>query len=203
LFQALRQVADVIAFDQRGTGLSARLPDCSRSWELPLDRAVGLREAERVIEETARFCAAEWRAAGIDLDGYNTEQSADDLEALREALGVPRITLWAISYGTHLTFATLRRHPGSIERVIVAGTEGPDQTLKLPSDQQALLETLAERIAADPATAEMFPSFLDDVRLSLERLERQPEKTFSLTRWAAVNFGRMSRSRGRTRKLLR
>lgn len=182
LFQAMRSVADVIAFDQRGTGLSELLPACSRGWKAPLDQPMTRESLGAVVEEAARFCAREWRDQGIDLDGYNTEQSADDLESLRLALGVPKITLWSISYGTHLAFATVKRHPDSIDRLILAGTEGPDQTLKLPSDQQALLEALAERIAADPETAEMFPSFLDDVRVVLERLGRQPEKTYVFVR---------------------
>lgn len=177
LFQALRAVADVIAFDQRGTGLSERLPACSRGWEVPLDQPITREGLEGVIEEVAAFCAREWREKGIDIDGYNTEQSADDLESLRLALGVPKISLWSISYGTHLAFATIKRHPDSIDRVILAGTEGPDQTLKLPSDQQALLEILAKRVAADSETAEMFPSFLADVRSVLDRLGRRPERS--------------------------
>ena len=175
-------MADVIAFDQRGTGLSERLPACSRGWEVPLGQPVSREGLERVIEEVATFCAREWLKKGIDLDGYNTEQSADDLESLRMALGVPKISLWSISYGTHLAFATIKRHPDSIDRVILAGTEGPDQTLKLPSDQQSLLEVLADRVAANPETAEMFPSFLDDVRTVLDRLGRQPERSYVFKR---------------------
>src|SRR5436190_22205334 len=37
-FEALRQVGDVIALDQRGTGLANPRLDCLESWDLPLDR---------------------------------------------------------------------------------------------------------------------------------------------------------------------
>ena len=69
--------------------------------------------------------------------GYTTEQSADDLEDLRRALGVRRIDLWGISYGTHLAFAAMRRHPASIGRVALASAEGMDQTVKLPAHADA------------------------------------------------------------------
>ena len=46
---------------------------------------------------------------GIDLNAYNTSESAEDVELLRRALGADRIVLWAHSYGTHLALAVLRR----------------------------------------------------------------------------------------------
>lgn len=173
LFQELRAVADVIAFDQRGTGESEGPPPCSKGWTLPFGQA-GTRAAyEAAVTEAAEFCAQEWRQAGVDLDAYNTEESADDLEALRQALGVPKISLWSISYGTHLAMSTLRRHPDSIERVILAGPEGPDHTLKLPADSQAQLRRIADRLAAD-GLKEAFPDFLGDVKTVLAQLEKKP-----------------------------
>ena len=169
LFQALRSVADVVAFDQRGTGLSDRLPDCPHRTALPLD--VTSREAYAALyAETARACAAHWRRAGVDLAAYTTEASADDLDALRQALGADRVQLWAISYGTHLALATIRRHPEAVARAVLAGVEGPDHTLKLPSHQQALLEQIdALRRADDPAS-----TFLADVEAVLGRLRAEP-----------------------------
>ena len=42
----------------------------------------------------------------------------------------------------------MRRHPKSIHRAILAGTEGPDHTYKLPSNIQKHLEDLAAVIKA-------------------------------------------------------
>ena len=55
------------------------------------------------------------------LESYTTEESADDLEALRLALGAEKITLWSISYGTHLALSMIRRHPESVHAAILAG----------------------------------------------------------------------------------
>ena len=171
LFQALRSVADVIAFDQRGTGLSDRLPDCPYLAVLPLD-VPGSREAVvAAYTEATQACAAYWNDAGVDLAAYTTEASADDVDALRQALGADQVSLWAISYGTHLALATIRRHPEAVARAVLAGVEGPDHTLKLPSSQQALLERIAALYAAEHPDA---PPFLADVEAVLDRLREAP-----------------------------
>lgn len=168
LFQELRSVADVIAFDQRGTGLSESLPDCPHQTILPLDG--GTRETYAALySETARACAAHWRRLGVDLAAYTTQESADDLDALRQSLGADQISLWAISYGTHLALSAIRRHPDAVARAVLAGVEGPDHTLKLPSHQQALLE----RIDALYRVEHPESSFLADMHAVLADLRRQ------------------------------
>jgi pimeloyl-ACP methyl ester carboxylesterase len=133
IFLALREVADVIALDQRGVGLSNPIPPCTARRKL--DPAEPLTEASlsAYYRETLDRCLGEWRSAGVAVKGYTTEQNADDLEDLRRALGAAKIDLWGISYGTHLAFAAMRRHPKSIGRVALASAEGMDQTVKLPA----------------------------------------------------------------------
>lgn len=142
IFLALRQVADVIAFDQRGTGFSNHIPECAA--EQPIDQGQLLSEASLAAHhrQALDHCLAIWRAAGVAVNGYTTEQSAEDLEDLRRALGARQIDLWGISYGTHLAFAAMRRHPESIRRVALASAEGMDQTVKLPAHVDAALERI-------------------------------------------------------------
>ncbi len=174
LFMAFRDVADVIAFDQRGTGNSQRLPSCPETWSYPLDKP-GEREAMlEAALATARDCAAHWKEQGVDLAAYSTNESADDLEALRQALGASTISLWSISYGTHLALATVKRHPERIDRVIMAGLEGPDHTIKLPSDQQEMLEKIDALVKEDPVMRQKLPDFLGTVEAVLDRLDQEP-----------------------------
>jgi pimeloyl-ACP methyl ester carboxylesterase len=133
IFLALRQVADVIALDQRGVGLSNHIPPCTAERRLEPTAVLSEATLAAYYRETLQSCVVRWRAAGVAVNGYTTEQSAEDLEDLRRALGVRRIDLWGISYGTHLAMATMRRHPGSIGRVALASAEGMDQTVKLPA----------------------------------------------------------------------
>jgi pimeloyl-ACP methyl ester carboxylesterase len=176
LFMALREVADVIAFDQRGTGFSKPNLGCYEQLSLPLDvvpsREAGLTE----LRKAAHGCIEYWRdQQRVDLTGYNTNESADDLEDLRQALGAKQISLWSISYGTHLALATIRRHPQSIQRAILAGTEGPDHTYKLPSNIQKHLEKLAAVVKADPEVGKDIPDLLGLMKSIFDRLDAQPQ----------------------------
>lgn len=176
LFMAFREIADVIAFDQRGTGYSKPNLGCYEQLSAPLDIAPGPEMALKVLRENSKACIEYWRdIQRVDLTAYNTNESADHLEDLRKALGVPKISLWAISYGTHLSFATLRRHPQSISRAILAGTEGPDHTYKLPSNIQKHLEDLAAVIKADPQIGKDIPDFLGLMKSVFDRLDAQPQ----------------------------
>jgi len=176
LFMALREVADVVAFDQRGTGFSKPNLGCYDRLALPLDVAPTREAAIKELRENSRSCISYWRdIQRVDLTGYNTNENADDLDDLRKALGVNQISLWSISYGTHLAFATMRRHPQSIYRAILAGTEGPDHTYKLPGNIQKHLEDLAAVIKADPEIGKEIPDFLGLMKSVFDRLDAQPE----------------------------
>ncbi|MFW6193441.1 MAG: alpha/beta fold hydrolase, partial [Gemmatimonadota bacterium] len=176
LFMALREFGDVIAFDQRGTGMSdgPSPATCPHSRSYPPDRPLERERLRELTLDVARRCGAYWRERGVDLSAYNTRESADDVADLATALDAPRLRLWAISYGTHLALATLRRHPGLVERSILAGVEGPDHTVKLPSYWSEQLDRLEELIANDPEASGEFPDLRDLMRKVLTRLEREP-----------------------------
>ncbi len=175
LFMAFREIADVIALDQRGTGATGGIAlRCFETFGYPSDQPGDEEAMLAAAREAAANCARSIEARGIDISGYNSVESADDLDALRRALGAEKITLWGISYGTHLGLATLKRHGQHIDRVILAGLEGPDQSYKLPSNVQKLMEEIAAIAAADPAIHERIPDLLQALQEILDRLERQP-----------------------------
>ena len=69
-------------------------------------------DAERLLSRDARRCVARWRAAGVAVNGYTTEQSADDIEDLRRALGVRQARPVGASPTARISaMATMRRHP--------------------------------------------------------------------------------------------
>lgn len=167
---ALREFGDVIAYDQRGINRSEPDTRCTEEYVIapgePLDRDKG----GAAMADAVRRCAE--RLKDVDTTALNTRESAADLNDLRIALGADKLILWGISYGTHLSIATLRDHPDAIDRVILAGIEGPDDTYKLPSDQQSLLEEIA-RIAPSP-------DLLASIGRLLRELEARP-KSVTLT----------------------
>ncbi len=166
MFDELRAAGDVILLSQRGTGFSTPRLSCRDTTPVPADI---FRSAERMAEvlgpRTIR-CANELREKGIDLAAYNTDASADDLEDLRKALGATKISLLGFSYGTHLALAAIRRHPDSIDRAILAGTEGPDHSQKYPQTYDLQLARLAH--------LEGKPDLIDAAATVLAKLEQAP-----------------------------
>ena len=170
LFLALREVGDVIALDQRGTGESNPHPSLSQAWAVPLEVPVDEAGLNAAAESAARTAAKAWSAAGVDLGAFTTLESVGDLEALRRALGSPKLSLWGISYGTHLGLAYLRVHPDRVDRAILAGIEGPDDTWKLPSRAEALLARWEALLPVSPKPLRA------RLKALLDELGRQPRK---------------------------
>ncbi len=84
--------------------------------------------------------------------------------------------LWGISYGTHLALAYMRQYPDRVAAVILAGTEGPDHTYKLPANLDRVLLRVDSAMRADPRLRAAVPDFLGELRRSLARLEANPER---------------------------
>jgi len=172
IFMALRAVADVIAFDQRGTGLSSHIPERTASTApLPVLTRDGMTNWFR--EEMQRAWV-DWTQAGVAMTGYNTEQSADDIEDLRQHLGAEQISLWGISYGTHLALSVLKRHPRSVARVALASLEGQDQTVKRPARIDAWLGRVNRLMGEDAAVRAAIPDLPALMRRVHARLEADP-----------------------------
>ena len=174
LFMSLREAADVVVLDQRGTGASRPAIRCDERWSVPLDRPTDRAEMLALALEKSRACADRLRVAGADLDGYNTVESADDVDALRVALGAEKVQLVGASYGTHLGFAVLRRHGDRVGRCVFGGAEGPDHTFKLPSIVERHLRRFGELVGRDPVWGKRLPDFLGTIGDTLVRLERNP-----------------------------
>lgn len=172
LFMALRQAGDVIALSQRGTRGSIPYLTCQDPWVYPLEQALTRETFLQSMLDWARVCSDYWRGLGIDLTAYNTVESADDVEDLRRTLGAEQVSLLGISYGTHLALSVIRRHPTGVHRAVLAGVEGPDQTLKLPSDIQRVLLRLDSLVRADTVASARYPDFIGSVAAVLDSLER-------------------------------
>lgn len=102
---------DMIVFDQRGTGRSGAL-NC-RALELPDDRPIDVR--------TAR-CA---ERLGPARSLYTTRDSVEDLEAVRAALEIEKISLLGVSYGTRVAVAYAMAYPQHVERLVLDSVVDP------------------------------------------------------------------------------
>jgi len=179
LFEAMRAVGDVVLLSQRGTGLSTPRLVCSGGSPAPADVFMSAQRMTEVMAPLLVGCASQWRAQGVDLGAYNTEASADAVEDLRKALGAPKVTLFGFSYGTHLALAVLRRHGTNVDRAILAGTEGPDDSQKYPHTFELQLARLSHLESASPNAPST--TLGDAMRAALARLERTPAQAGRFT----------------------
>lgn len=174
LFMAMREVADVIAFDQRGTGRSNHIPPCQNSTRFPLTEPGSRPIYIEKMKETAKACLSFWKEQGVDIEAYNTYENADDLEDLRIALGAKKINLWGISYGSHLGFTFIKRHEKSIDKVVLTGLEGPDQTIKRPLYNQQFLEYLNLQMQDNPKAKKQYENLIALMQEVFAKLEDNP-----------------------------
>ncbi|RBQ16708.1 alpha/beta hydrolase [Spongiactinospora rosea] len=107
---ALRADHDLLLVDPRGIGRSQR-HDCG----LPADY---LRLSyERQTDEVGR-CG---RRFGAKARAFTSAELADDLDAVREHLGIDRVFPYGLSYGTYLSTIYAARHPGHTQGIVQSG----------------------------------------------------------------------------------
>lgn len=174
LFMAMRQFGDVIALDQRGTGASDDTPVCEPK-SAPSDaKAMTDADYAAAYRAAAVECAMFWKARGVDLHGYTTVESVHDLDALRRHLGAEKISLWGISYGTHLSMAAIKLMDDRLDRVVMASAEGLDQTVKLPAATDAYFDRLQAAVDSDLRAKAAYPDIKALIRRVHQRLDEKP-----------------------------
>lgn len=174
MFMALRDHGDVIALDQRGTGASNILPECTSNQVLPESRRISDAEFIWYHKQALRDCLAFWKADGVDISGYNTVENARDLDALRKHLGAEKVILWGTSYGSHLALAALKEMEDRIEKVVISSAEGLNQTVKMPSRTDAYFDRLQKAINSQPEAQAAYPDIKALIGRVHDRLESDP-----------------------------
>lgn len=169
LFMALREFGDVIALEQRGTGKAKVAPRCISKQTMPLAEKLSEAQVIQLYRNAATECVSFWKNEGVDVLGYTSIQSAMDIDELRQHLNAEKVTLWGISYGSHLALASLKVMPGKIEKLVIASAEGLDQTVKLPKRTDAYFDRLQLAINQQPKAAKAYP----DVKALMQRVHDQ------------------------------
>ena len=167
-------ICDVVTFDQRGC--HGALPDLVNGF--PPDYDLGepmTRESYLAAQRhSAARLGAYWRERGVDLNDYNTVESAHDVDDLRKALGAERINLYGASYGSHLGLMALRLHDERVNRAILCLVEGPDDTHKLPGNVDRHFRHLADLARADANLDGACMDLFGEFATVLDELDRTP-----------------------------
>ncbi|MER6178133.1 alpha/beta hydrolase [Streptosporangium sp. NPDC001681] len=110
-------------------------------------------------QETVTACATRLGPRGRF---FTADQAVTDMNAVRDALGVPKVMFYGISYGTLFAQAYAARHPGSVSGVLLDSivATGQDGYLTGPIRTRADLLDVAcapsracRRLPGDPADA--------------------------------------------------
>jgi pimeloyl-ACP methyl ester carboxylesterase len=173
-YLALREFGDVIALDQRGTGHSEPNLVCPTAFDYAIEREATVDLLTKSYEAFATSCASYWKNKKVDLSAYNTQESAQAVKMLAGAFGTKRFRLFGASYGSHLGIAIVRYHPEVVERAVLGGIEGPDQTIKFPANADAQLSAVSKLIASDPDAGKVLPDFRSTVVALLNQLTARP-----------------------------
>jgi pimeloyl-ACP methyl ester carboxylesterase len=149
---------DLLVFDQRGTGASDPLT-CA---------ALGSSDFSSVGQQLEQ-CALQ---IGTARGAYTTQESVEDIEALRVAAGYEKIVLYGTSYGTKVALEYAERYPEHVEAMVldsVVPTTGPEP-FAIPTFQ-AIGGVLSE-LCSNHACAAITPNPLADVATLAGQLSR-------------------------------
>ncbi|MFD7977161.1 alpha/beta hydrolase [Streptomyces sp. NPDC059071] len=119
---------DVIGFDPRGVGKSEPALNCLPGHFDPVrpDSVPGGADGERAGVERAQAFAKACGEKYADVLPYiDTVSTARDMDAIRAALGAPRLNYLGYSYGTYLGAVYARLHPERVRRMALDSVVNP------------------------------------------------------------------------------
>jgi pimeloyl-ACP methyl ester carboxylesterase len=119
---------NIIGFDPRGVGASVPALHCEpnffsgvRANYVPANAA-----AEQALENRARTYAADCeKRFGWLLPYMTTKDVARDVDSIRSALGQPKISYYAFSYGTYIGEVYATMFPSRVKRMVLDSTVDP------------------------------------------------------------------------------
>ena len=174
IWEPFLELGDMVFLDPRGVGQS----EADLFWKSEEIRSeLFFGDRDTAVAHMVDMCALaseHFRARGIDLSGYNAREMADDIDALREALGYDKVNLMGHSWGTTVGFTTIRRHPDHVARFVAVGAAGPDEIMKLPSQLDRSLARLSAVVAADAEVGEAMPDLFASIERVVSMLETEP-----------------------------
>jgi pimeloyl-ACP methyl ester carboxylesterase len=163
---------DLIVFDQRGAGRSDPI-DCPSL------------DGPAITTGAVTACAIH---LGPRRGLYTSRDTADDIEAIRHTLGLDKVSVFGVSYGTYTALTYARRYPAHVESLVLDSTIAPDG--RDPFERSmfaAIRRVVASLCAGDCRGITHRP--LGDLRRLVARARRHP--------FTAEGFG----GRGRRKRI--
>ena len=178
LDSTLNQFFDIVSWDPRGVGASEPIAcDVGAEAMRELDWGPDDAEEQAQLEEAAEAIAVECAEAfGDRLTQVATEDTVQDLDRLRQAVGDDQLTYLGFSYGTAIGLRYADRYPERVRAMVLDGVVDPTQDLEqLLTDQALAFETAVDQAFATCAASTTCP--LADPAAAFDRLRAAVEVT--------------------------
>lgn len=162
----IRDLADVLIFDQRGTGAS----------EIPCSEYIKQQFNSHLFEISKIKSCLKEIGNSIDLSLYNSGNSVDDIEDVRAWLGINKIDFHGMSYGTRIGLEYMRRYPKNVSSLILTGTVSPNfgYATFLDLEVEKQLYKLINRCNQDSICNAKFPEFNSQIFKIRDKLRVEP-----------------------------
>ncbi|MBE1580617.1 alpha/beta hydrolase [Amycolatopsis roodepoortensis] len=137
----VRQRFDVIGFDPRGVGESTPAISCGPDLHDPsVSRFPQSRAGyDKLLAHNHASGAECLKRTGPDLSSVDTWRAADDVEAIRVALGEPKVNWLGVSYGSELGAVYAEKYPKRVRTMVLDGAVDHSR----PTRQAVLEEAIA------------------------------------------------------------
>ncbi len=167
---------DLVIFNQRGTLSTEPNLMCPETVESVDTEGMSDDEIEELGFDQVRACHDRLVGEGINLSAYNSVENANDVEAIRQALGYETYNFYGVSYGTLLGLHLMRQHPERLRSVVLDGVVPPNINfiLEVPHSANTLYDKLFAACNDDPACSEEYPDLEKRVFALADKLDEEP-----------------------------
>lgn len=168
---------DIVMFNQRGTFAASPELFCPETIEgmaelvsLPYDEATALSIS------LLHDCYQRLESEGINFSAFNSLENANDVDAIRQALGYEDYNFYGVSYGTLLGFHLMRSQPEGLHTVILDGVLPPDLNfiLEIPQNENRIYDELFQYCLGDPVCQVDYPDLEKRVFDLVKELDENP-----------------------------
>lgn len=164
----LRDRSDIIVIDQRGTGFSQPALFCPEVFMADAE------DGDLVAAHQA--CHDRFVGDGVRFADYNSAYNAQDINAIRQALGYTEWNLYGLSYGTRLALTVMRDVPQGVRSVILDSVFPPEINglSETPYVSYWAIEQIASNCAADADCAANIGDIKALIEDGIARLDAAP-----------------------------
>lgn len=123
---------DLVTWDPRGIGASKPNLDSCGSVPLDLPATGGVnwaKVATAFVSDISTANAKCQKQRPKVVARMSTNENVADLDAIRVALGDPKLTYWGMSYGTRIGYVYALAHPDRVRAIVLDGSIDPAGTI--------------------------------------------------------------------------